>query len=172
MSYATVIGLPQIHLSPGELLVTRQPQVVVTVLGSCVAVTMFARQASLAAICHAMMAQPQATEGADQACDQPFRYVSHVLPAMFATYRREGIALQSIEVKVFGGANLIAHANGAPGAHWVGGANLAAVRTLLERARLTVSAENTGGSRGRKILFNTATGEVLHKHLRTTPHRP
>lgn len=172
MIYAKNIGLPQIHLSPGELLVTRKPQVVVTVLGSCVAVTMFSRSHSLAAICHAMLAHPQSVGGGDTLEARSFRYVSHVLPAMFATYRREGIAPQAIEVKVFGGANLIARADGASRAHWVGGANLTAVRTLLGHAQLTVRAENTGGSRGRKILFNTATGEVLHKHLQTTPHRP
>ena len=34
-------ALPQAHLKPGELFVTQEPQWISTVLGSCVAVTMF-----------------------------------------------------------------------------------------------------------------------------------
>ena len=161
------MSLPHVHLSPGQLLVTREPQIVVTVLGSCVAVTMFDATSGLAAICHAMLAQPQATEDARLAADRPYRFVSRAVPAMLDAYRRAGVPLRRIQVKLFGGGNVIAHAASPFGSAAIGPANIGVARDLIECARLSITAENTGGRTGRKILFNTATGEVLHKHLRS-----
>lgn len=158
-------GLPQVHLSPGQLIVTREPKVVVTVLGSCVSVTLFHRPSGLAAICHAMLAEPTGAGPVHPEDPLRFRYVSEAVPAMIGAYRRAGIAPQTIEAKVFGGGNVIGESH-AIDPHWIGGANVAAARRLLEAADLAVVAENTGGRCGSKILFNTATGTVLHKHLR------
>lgn len=161
-------GLPQVHLSPGQLIVTRESKVVVTVLGSCVSVTMFHRHSGLAAICHAMLAEPAGAEPVHPEDPLRFRYVTEAVPAMLGAYRRAGIVPRTIEVKVFGGGNVIGESH-ATDPHWIGGANVATARRLLEAADLTVVAENTGGRCGSKILFNTATGAVLHKHLRC-PH--
>lgn len=152
-------SLPRVHLNPGELLITGEPQVVVTVLGSCVAVTMFAPQHGLAAMCHAMLAAPPSCAAVGDRGS--FRYVSHALPAMLDAYRRAGIGIGEIEVKLFGGASVLR-----PGGACVGAANLATARRLLDQARAVIRAENTGGPAGRKLIFHTGTGEVLHKHLR------
>jgi len=158
MTAASLPALQQVHLRPGELLVTRQPQLVVTVLGSCVAVTMFEPITGLAAICHAMLAAPPPAAGAVL---RSFRYMNHALPSMIDSFRRAGVAPERVEVKLFGGASVL-RVGGGP---CVGAANLAAARRLLRESRFGIRAENTGGGRGCKILFNTATGEVLHRHL-------
>lgn len=158
--------LPQVHLSPGQLLVTHEARLVATVLGSCVAVTMFDRHSRLAAICHAMLAEPQETVQLGAGDPARFRYMVHALPAMIGAFRRAGVPPRTIEVKLFGGANVIGEQHSAD-PHWIGGATLTVARQLLERATLGIAAENTGGQHGRKILFNTVTGEVLHKHLKT-----
>lgn len=44
-----------IYLKPGEVVVARKPVLVSTVLGSCVAVTMFSPDCGFGAICHAML---------------------------------------------------------------------------------------------------------------------
>ena len=171
MSCIEIPALPQVHLAPGELLVTHEPQVVVTVLGSCVAVTMFDRESSLAAICHAMLVEPQRGESPLPGDPLSFRYVNIVVPAMVSVYRRAGIDPRAIEVKLFGGGNVIGRARRAPETEGIGDANIAAVRVQLARAGLIVTAESIGGRRGCKILFNTATGEVLRKHLRSMTTR-
>ena len=159
-------SLPRLHLNPGALLVTRQAQWVVTVLGSCVAVTMFDRASGLAAICHAML--PRAPGSALPASDdeQRLRYVGQVLPAMLALFQDRGVRRGRIETKLFGGANMFTWREPRVGDYKIGEANVAAVRQLLEREGLQVAAENTGGRRGRKIFFNTGTGEVLHQFIR------
>jgi len=171
MSCIETPALPQVHLAPGELLVTRDPQIVVTVLGSCVAVTMFDRESSLAAICHAMLVEPQRGEWLLAGDPLRFRYVNIVVPAMVDVYRRAGIDPYGIEVKIFGGGNVIGRARRGSDAEGIGDANISAVRAQLARADLLVTAESIGGRRGCKILFNTATGDVLRKYLRSMTTR-
>lgn len=159
-------AVPQVHLSAGQLLVSREPQIVVTVLGSCVAVTMKDPHTGIAAICHAMLPHPRPNDTPAPGDPIRFRFVSHAVPAMLAAFRRAGVDPRRIQVKLFGGGNVIAR-GAAPGAgQLVGASNVAAARQQLEVAGLQISAENTGGGHGRKLLFNTATGEVLHKRLR------
>lgn len=155
--------LPHVHLLAGQLVITREPQVVVTVLGSCVTVTMFERRSRLAAICHTVLPRPREGEPPVGAQTR-FRYATHALPAMFEAYRRARIRPDAIEVKLFGGADVIGHGC-TTGSGRVGADNVATVRQLLQDAGLSIAAENTLGQRGRKLLFNTVTGEVLHKRL-------
>jgi chemotaxis protein CheD len=159
-------ALPQVHLAAGHLVITREPQIVVTVLGSCVAVTMFERTSGMAAICHAMLAQPRPSEVVGAGDPGRFRFVSHAVPSMIAAFRRAGVNRRAIEVKLFGGGNVIGPPAQEFAGSGVGAVNVAAAREILEAAELIVSAESSGGRHGRKILFNTATGEVLHKRLR------
>ncbi len=165
MRRAEPVELLRVHLSPGEILITREPAEVATVLGSCVAVTMFHRESLLSAMCHVMLAQPRPTEHLREDDALRFRYASHAMPQMIVAYRRAGVSLQAVEVKLFGGANVINRVPAARPVDGIGAANLAAVRLLLERAKLGLTAENTGGHHGRKIIFNTETGAVLLKRL-------
>lgn len=153
------------HLPPGQLMVLRQGGVVSTVLGSCVAVTMFHRESETAAICHAMLASPGASEVPQVGDERRYRFMELALPAMIDLYRRVGVAGDELEVKVFGGANVI-RGIGDNDMLGIGRTTLETTRRLLAEAGLTVAAENTGGRRGRKILFNAGTGEVFHKYLR------
>lgn len=165
----TAPELPVIHLKPGELLVTHESCMVVTVLGSCLAVTMFSARFKLAAICHAMLPQPRRTGAgagaAGPAEHEPFKYLSEVIPAMTAKFVAAGLDPREVEVKIFGGGNVISPNHGMPSDRWLGNVNVEAARSLLQQARFQIKASNVGGRRGRKILFNTQTGEVLHKHL-------
>ncbi len=166
MSECAAIEIPQVHLLAGQIFLTPEPSRVTTVLGSCVAVTMFDPQSPLAAICHVMLAAPRPTEIMLPTDPRRFRYATQAIPAMIAAFEKARVRPSAVEVKLFGGANLIGHDKGRD-PHWIGGANIAAARRLLEAAGFSVRAENTGGGRGRKILFDTGTGEVLHKYLRT-----
>lgn len=158
-------ALPQCHLQPGELVITPEPQWVITLLGSCVAVTMFNPRFHLAAICHAMLPHPHARNRTSIAPAERFRYLSHAVPAMLEKFLLLGLAPDELEVKIFGGGNVMHLDPAPPKAHWIGSINVAMAHRLLHAARLRIKAEQVGGSRGCKIAFNTRNGEVLHKFL-------
>lgn len=166
MNGAEPLALPHVHLTPGELIVTREPQWVVTVLGSCVAVTMFDAASGLAAICHATLPYPVRAQHSVASDRSHLRYVIQVIPAMVATFEAEGVRAGRIETKIFGGANMFGHRPPSRDEHLIGESNLIAVRTELASNRIRIVAQNVGGCRGRKILFNTGTGEVLHQFVK------
>lgn len=148
--------LESIYLKPGELAVAERPALVSTVLGSCVAVTLFSPRLGIGAISHAML--PLAAGRSD------FKYVDSSLLHMLAQFDRLQVSKRELVVKLFGGADMFEPAQ-ASGGSTVGRQNIQAARVLLRQEGLSVQAEDTGGRQGRKLLFYTHTGEVLLKRL-------
>ncbi len=158
--------MPQCRLSPGELLITSEPQWVLTLLGSCVAVTMFNARACRAAICHAMLPKPRHQSLRFSTPEEGLRYVSHAIPLMASRFFELGLQPHEIEVKMFGGGNVIDLGGTPHSQQEIGSCNILMARELIAALRLQVKAERVGGNSGCKIIFNTQTGQVLHKHLR------
>lgn len=156
--------LRQVYLKPGELLMTYEPCLVTTVLGSCVAVTMFYARLRFAGICHGMLPEPkQGFAGEDD--PERFKYLSEAIPFMIARFRNLGVEPQEVEVKIFGGGNVLGFENSSQSRKLVGSVNIEIAREMVEKAAMSIKAGSVGGDSGRKILFNTQTGEVLHKYL-------
>jgi len=154
-----------IHLKPGELVFTEKPALVVTVLGSCITVTMFSARPHCAGICHAMLSKPL-FRYSGEIIPGRFRYLTEAIPFMAAHFRKLGIGPQAVEVKMFGGGNVTPHNRaGERSQMLIGNANIQTARQLLAAESLTLRAANVGGILGRKLTFNTQTGEVMHKHL-------
>jgi chemotaxis protein CheD len=156
--------LSRIHLAPGELVITRDAETIETVLGSCVAVTFFDPCTRLAAICHVMLPNEPEAENMGRGVSGPYRFADRALPHMLEACTRERIPPSRIEVKIFGGANVLPLAEMVP-RFAVGQANVTFAKEFLAESGLVIEAENTGGVRGRKIIFDTATGSVLHRFL-------
>jgi chemotaxis protein CheD len=164
--------LSQSLLRPGELIVTREPRWVITLLGSCVAVTMFNARFRLAGICHAMLPEPHGGGLPGASPDECFRYISYAIPAMAGRFAQFGLRPEEVEVKMFGGGNVIDMGGDPHDDRSIGDENVALARELLHANRFQIRSESVGGDRGRKILFNTENGRVLHKLLsrRTKKH--
>ena len=132
-----VAELPQVYLKPGGLPVMREPQIVSSVLGSCIAVTFHNARLHVSAICHAMLPRPGQGQSAADKDEGQFKFLSDAIPHMAMQFAKPGL----------------------------GSRNVQAVRELLEDASFPIRAPNVGGDRGRKILSNTSTGDVRDKHL-------
>ena len=159
--------LPVITLKPAELFISERPSIVRTVLGSCVAVTMFDRQLGVSAICHALL--PGNDEGSelDTYTSGPYKYINSVVPLMVQRLRNYGVNIADLEVKLFGGADMMTARMGRPNYHPVGKSNIDAVIQAINAQNLQVKVSDVGGHMGRKILFYTHTGEVLLKRIKS-----
>jgi chemotaxis protein CheD len=164
--------IPQVHLQPGELLVTETPQWVITLLGSCLSVTMFNARFHLAAICHAMLSRPRRTVPPCSSPAQRFRYLSDAIPAMARRFSQLGMQPHEVEVKLFGGGDIIELGGDPHRNPSIGQANIVTAHQLLNAAGFQINTENVGGDRGRKIVFNTESGEVLLKRLSRSRTKP
>lgn len=154
-----------IFLRPGELVICREPSLVTTLLGSCVAVTMFSPGKRIGAICHALLPQPRQLDLAHAANPEIYKYVSLAIPAMLDKLGRHQIVASELQVKLFGGSSVLATPLGEDSPSNIGALNVRHARQVLEAANLRLLSSHVGGTRGHKLLFNTATGEVLIKHL-------
>jgi len=152
-------------LKSGEVLISRKPHLIATVLGSCVAVTLFNSGRPMAAICHAMLPKPSQRHVAE---NEKFKYVCFAIPKMLSEFHKAGVRSEEIEVKMFGGANVIGLGGEENSELGIGDANIQMACLILREHRLRLKASDAGGYRGRKIFFDTATGEVFHKYLAKT----
>ncbi|MDY0091911.1 MAG: CheR family methyltransferase [Candidatus Vecturithrix sp.] len=166
--------LPIITLKPAEMFVSERPTIVRTVLGSCVAVTMFDSQHGVAAICHALLPESDTLSTHEEEKPNSYKYVDSVIPLMLKKLRNYGANPQDLEVKLFGGADMLGARTGKIGFQSVGKLNIEAVIQAIQSHGLRLKTSDVGGVFGRKILFYTHTGEVLLKRitLRTAYNSP
>lgn len=158
-------GLPVIYLKAGEVHISREPAVVMTVLGSCLSVTLFHRRLGVGAICHGLMPQCRNKADCTAECLEGTKYVDCSIQRMARHFRGLGALPGEIEVKVFGGADMFGRGPQCRSGISVGLQNVEKAMEIIEKEGLRVSSRDLGGTQGRKIFFNTATGEVLLKRL-------
>ena len=162
MKNLVALDMDNVYLKPGEGLVTRTPVLVSTVLGSCVAVTMFSAASGFGAICHAML-----PDNAGRETD--LRYVDTALRHIYEKLLEYGVS-GDLEVKLFGGAQVLNVAERALHKQTVGDQNVAAAETMLASLGLVIAASDTGGLRGRKLFFCTRSGDVFVRRMRLGKH--
>jgi chemotaxis protein CheD len=153
--------IPKIYLKPGELHFAITPTIVSTVLGSCISITMHNPEHQLGVICHAVLPE-ELVQG------DPYRYVDSSVVAMVRMFDRYGIKKKDIEVKLFGGSEMLQQQENSCSGLTVGKQNILRALQIIENDKLNLLASDVGGTRGRKLLFHTHTGEVYLQRLRDT----
>lgn len=153
--------LPIINLPPGKLLITEQPTIVSTILGSCISLCLHSEKLRIGAICHGMLPRQTKPPVAGQ-----FPYLDTVVPHMLKTMTsRFGLTPSELTVKMFGGAGVIQTGLPIPEGLAIGQQNIAAALDSLARFGLVPNVQKTGGTQGYKIFFNTDTGEVFVRRI-------
>jgi chemotaxis protein CheD len=157
---------PLLYLKPGETYFSAEPAVVVTVLGSCLTVTMFHRRRGLGAICHCLLPNCSVQKECRGDCLERLKYVDCSIPRMVRFFDRYKVQHNEIEVKCFGGADMFTRQIERPGVVSIGRQNIITAEKALRAEGLKLNAKDVGGLQGRKIFFYTHTGEVLLKRLK------
>lgn len=157
--------LPTVYLKPGEMHYAEYPTLVMTVLGSCLSVTMFNRRKGLGAICHGLLPLCDGEKECPSECNEGFKYVDCSIRRMAKVFDQHGINRREIEVKCFGGSDMFPREKQVPGLVSVGRQNIVIAEKILMTEGLSLHMMDVGGLQGRKILFYTDTGEVFLKRL-------
>lgn len=152
--------IERIYLQPGELYLGEGPAVISTVLGSCIAVTMWDPSTGCAAVSHCVL---PGSERPDEE-RSPDRYVSHCIPRMLAWFSRRGIPLERLAVRLIGGA-----AGTFQTGRSVGQQNTEAALRILRGKGIRLSSRGTGGIYGRKLVFDSSSGTARVTSLGTRP---
>ena len=139
---------------------TRRPTLIRTILGSCVGVTFWSARAATGALCHCVLPSCPATVTASER----YRYVDSAIRYLAHRFDRLGIMRREVEVKVFGGADVLP-TTPRPNRPTVGAMNCERAMQVLAEEGFIVAAKDMGGTRGRTIQFHSGTGEVWSKRL-------
>ena len=147
----------QTYLKPGELCVCDKSTMVETVLGSCVAVSLYCPTRKVGAICHAMLPSGATDE---------YKYVDVAVRYMLDILQSRGVSMSSVVAKMFGGADMFAPSGALPQAKFaVGKQNVLMAHKILQHHNIQIRTKDTGGKQGRKLLFFSETGQVFIKKL-------
>ena len=166
-----VRGFPLVYLKPGEFLIQGEPAAVMTVLGSCVSVTMFNPRLRIGAICHGLLPECKDSGPCRKECGEGFRYVKCSVRLMIDHFRKAGIGSSEIEAKLFGGSDMYAPVLAEGRGATVGSMNIAAAYRILGAENIRIVSSDTGGSQGRKIIFHPHTGDVFLKRVKRAKSR-
>lgn len=149
----------QHFLYPSSLFVSKEPYLVKTILGSCVAVCMWDSKLKIGGINHFMLPN---WNGNDLASP---KYGNIAIEKLIDKMLFLGSKHENLQAKLFGGGEMM---DSGAGRIMIGERNIRVARLMLEERKIPVIASSTGGKRGRKIIFFTDTGEVRHKLLEKT----
>jgi chemotaxis protein CheD len=148
-------GIPVVYLLPAELVAVSAgaPRTLTTILGSCVSVCLWDRRGRGGGMNHYLLPsrRPDSPRTA--------RYGDIAIPALVTKLVALGADRADLRAKVFGGAHVLPL--GAPGARTLGGDNVLVAFSLLRAEGIHVVSEDVGGTRGRKLAFNTVDGTAL-----------
>jgi chemotaxis protein CheD len=153
--------LPEVYLHPGEAYFARSPTILKTLLGSCVGITFWSSRFRIGALCHGVL--PRSPAGVE--AREGYRYVDFAICDLLRKFQECGIAGHELQVKLFGGADVLAVVASPSSRPSVGQQNLAVALDILKQEGLALLASDLGGLAGRTIQFHTGTGEVLLKRL-------
>lgn len=153
------------YLKPGEVYLANEPSLVTTVLGSCITITMHHRPTGLSIMCHAVLPSRSDARKRDSEGRDIFQYVDSSIEWMVAQYEKLGIKPGAVEVKMFGGAAMFPETGTPARDIGVGRKNIDTAVDALEKHHMSLTAWNVGGNQGRKLIFNSLTGEVLARFI-------
>jgi chemotaxis protein CheD len=152
-------GAIAVKLLPGECYVTRRTdEMLVTVLGSCIAACIRDPHARVGGMNHFLL--PAGAAGNRRPAGDALRYgdlaMDHLIRAVVAA----GGCRTWLEVKVFGGAHVLGCTMP------IGDRNAAFVEAYLAANALRIAAGHLRGAQARRIHYFPLTGEVFMRELR------
>lgn len=144
----------EVTLAQGDVRCGDEGEVLLTVLGSCVAVCLWDARLRIGGMNHFVL--PGDPQGRTDT-----RYGAAAMPAMLAAMQCRGTRPQDLRAHVLGGAAVLPTALG----ETVGMLNVDFARGWLARLGVRVVGERVGGVRGMQVRFDTASGETYVRRL-------
>jgi chemotaxis protein CheD len=144
-------------LQPGYIFVCREPHLLSTVLGSCVSVCIWDSAGGFGGMNHYLHAKPFNKE-------QTAKYGTVSIPHLIKSMLDLGAVKHNLKCHIVGGSQ-----NPQFGSSIVGKENVKIAEALIKKHYIDIVTFDTGGEFGRKVVFDTETGEiVIYKvnHLR------
>jgi chemotaxis protein CheD len=147
-------------LYPSTLFASREPYIVNTILGSCVAVCIYDTVWKFGGINHYMLPFWNG-----QGLASP-KFGNIAINKLLEKMLSLGSNQKNIIAKVFGGGNIL---EAGSSQFMIGDRNIAVAKDMLKELKIQIVSQSVGGTLGRKIQFNVITGEVKQRMIDKQP---
>jgi chemotaxis protein CheD len=135
-------------IQPGHLAFSQAPSMIFTVCGNGLVVTMRDKLKGTGGIAHCIYPNPAAGE-------KPTHYHADVALRSLLKVFKSSLDSGRLEAQIIGGG----HYKGINRAR--AEKTALAVKKILKKKKINIVSEDVGGVLGRKIVFNTSTGETM-----------
>lgn len=155
---------PEVYLLPGESHFSEGPMIIRTLLGSCVAATFWSPRRGAGALSHSLLPH-YATSVAEASAVEGRRYVDFAIRELALRFDLLGVPRAEVQVKLFGGADVLP----VPGLQstrlTVGEQNCRAALAVVSAEGLNLISSSLRGNVGYDVRLDTRTGEVHIRRL-------
>jgi chemotaxis protein CheD len=152
---------PMVVIQPGEYYVTKEDEVIATVLGSCVSVCLKDEKHHIGGMNHFMLPGDFRIE--DVFTSNSARYGMYAMEMVLGDLIKMGGDRSNLTAKIFGGGHVLQSV--ANSSNSVPASNIAFVKAFMSMEGIPVIKTDLGGRHGRQVLFLPRMGKVFVKHL-------
>ncbi len=141
----------------GEVYIGAKPTEISTILGSCIAVCLYDKIHRIGGMNHYLV--PLWNENGLQSP----KYGNISIPRLVEGMLNIGCNIHNMEAKIFGGANVIDITSESM---MIGRKNIIIAKEILKEYGIPITAEDTAGEKGRRIMMRSDTGKIFLKYTK------
>ncbi len=135
----------------GQVVAGGPPQKMKAVVGSCIALALYHPRLKRGVMAHIVLPDSAGRGGT------PGKFADTAVPHMLDLLKELNTSASCLTAKMAGAANMF----GSSGPLQIGDANVEAVAQALRTAGIRITAQDTGGNRGRRVTFDCEGGAMV-----------
>jgi len=143
-----------------DFVVAKPPDILRTILGSCIGICLFDNKNQVGGLSHIML--PKMNQNSENINKK--KYADSAIPMLLEKMLNKGADKAFITAKIVGGSTMFKISKDNPSSN-IGQLNINGVRDVLGELNIRIIAEELGGDYGRTIDFYMDTGSVKIKYL-------
>ena len=144
-----------VNVGVAQLKIGSSPQILRTILGSCVGICIYDRQKKMGGLAHILLPEAPGSE-------TPEKYANTAIPVLIDLLFKQGCKREFMSAKIAGGAAMFKFSQGNTLGQ-IGERNIEAVKKALAAKNIPLLQEDVGGSSGRVIDFFLDDGHLKVK---------
>lgn len=149
----------EIRVGIADLNIAIPPEKLITVgLGSCIGIAIYDPFSKIGGLAHIML--PDSTQFSN--INNPMKFADLAIPLLLEKMERKGASKRNLKSKISGGASMFNFSDKSMIMD-IGNRNIISVKKVLKERGIPIISEETGGNKGRTMIFDTTNGVVQIK---------
>ncbi|KGM97019.1 chemotaxis protein CheD [Clostridium novyi A str. 4552] len=146
----------EIRIGIADLNTAIPPEKLITVgLGSCIGIALYDSVKKIGGLAHIML--PDSTQFSS--VSNPMKFADLAIPMLLEKMEKQGALKRHLKAKIAGGASMFNFSDKSMIMD-IGNRNSKSVKKVLNEYGIPIISEDTGGNKGRTMIFSTEDGIV------------